>query len=689
MGKRSMRKAQPEIMRQIRNNVRKDNYGRVSELIMEVLRRENSDKTKYDLIKTIYRECIAPWVERTDNDEHIPKQYENMLLEYARYEQGQGNTERALEVLGSIKESENSKTRKKVRRQINLINLSQELSKDDDIDVGVIEKIAEDIEQDVDSRTYMELISSVFGKEFPIERLNLGELEKYISGNRRESSDVDVISVRGSYPEELQVKNRMEFFKEELDIEPTIRFCGKGIFAGNILLELKDTDSILVEKIINMYADGTYEPNNYGSSTYILPKDKMLDLIKLQTKEKVKAQLKDDEIRGIAPIQHRENWKKNIKEAIEQMKIASKTQTTATPEQVQVEDVEKIEPTKTVTPRKFKSKTRLEDNIIANREFLQDINTSLDGILTNEMIEQLVKRTSSYSFESIYNNRLKQKIFESLELLDMPAEQMDTEAKKIFLVMKMTREDMSRLKSKEGSKGGISEEDLAFLTEQYSCYYNDALVELRTGMSQGLNYKQITDAMKNCILIQDIGKVNQPEKTSVNVPNETEIPLETTTIDTSENIQNETNPEETSQSKTSSHTEPTTPGIERLLEDMAQHSNGNPIMMRLAEKIQGFLARIAELDAEQLQADNDLQASIKEEENAKSQARDRIAAQKVAKEKLAQAIKEEQEASALAEQAINAEQEAAKRKQESEERQKKLADEKAEIQKKLEEFIEL
>lgn len=686
MEKKSMRKAQPEIMWQIRNNVRRGNFSRVSELIMEVLRREDSDKTKYDLIKTIYRDCIAPWVERTDNDEPIPKQYVNMLLEYARYEQGQGNTERALEVLGSIKESENSKTRKKVSRQINLINLSQELSKDGDIDVGVIEKIAEDIEQDVDSRTYMELISSVFGKEFPIEKLNLGELERYISGNRREPSDVDVIPVRGSYPEELQVENRMKFFKEELDIEPTIRFCDKGIFAGSILLKLKDTDSILVEKIINMYADGTYEPNNYGSSTYILPKDKMLDLIKLQTKEGVKTQLKGDEIRGIAPIQHRENWKKNIKEAIEQMKNASKTQTTATPEQVQVEDVEEIEPTKTVTPRKFKSNT---DNIIANREFLQDINTSLDGILTNEMIEQLVKRTSSYSFESIYNNRLKQKIFESLELLDMPAEQMDTEAKKIFLVMKMTREDMSKLKSKEGSKGGISEEDLAYLTEQYSCYYDDALVALRTGMAQGLNYKQITDAMKNCILIQDIGKVNQPEKTSANFPDETEKPLETTPIDTSENTQNETNPKETSQPKTSSHTESTTPGIERLLEDMAQHSNGNPIIMRLAEKIQGFLARIAELDAEQLQADNDLQASIEEEENAKSQARDRIAAQKVAEEKLAQAIKEEQEASALAEQAINAEREAAKRKQEFMKRQEELANEKAAIEEKLKAFIEL
>lgn len=108
-----MRKAQPEIMWQIRNNVRRGNFSRVSELIMEVLRREDSDKTKYDLIKTIYRDCIAPWVERTDNDEPIPKQYVNMLLEYARYEQGQGNTERALEVLGSIKESENSKTRKK------------------------------------------------------------------------------------------------------------------------------------------------------------------------------------------------------------------------------------------------------------------------------------------------------------------------------------------------------------------------------------------------------------------------------------------------------------------------------------------------------------------------------------------------------------------------------------------------
>lgn len=683
MGKKNIRKAQSEIMWQIRNNVRKGNFNRVSELIMEVLKREDSDATKNPLIKTIYKECIAPWVERTDSDEPIPKQYENMLLEYARYEQGQENTKRALEVLKAIKNSENSKTRKKVKRQINLLSLSEEIAKSDNINIDAIEKIAKDIEQDVDSRTYMELISSVFGREFPIEKLNLGELEKYISGNRREPSDTEVTPVKGSYSEELQVENRMRFFKEELDIEPTIRFCDKGIFAGSILLELKDTDSILVEKIINMYADGSYEPNNYGSSTYILPKDKMLDLIKLQTKEKVKAQLKDDEVKEIAPIQHRENWKKNIKEAIEQMRAESKTQTTVTPDQEPIEDIETTG--QTTTQSRFTSKTKIKDNSIANREFLQDINTSLDGILTNEMIEQLVKRTSSYSFEGMYNNRLKQKIFDSLELLDMPAEQMDSEAKKIFLVMKMTREDMSKLKNKEGSKGGISKEDLAYLTEQYSCYYDDALDVLRKGIMQGLPYKQIADEMRNCILIQDNKKTHQPEKTSINVPHSTEIPSETTTIDTAESEQNETKPEETN----SSHTEITTPGIQRIIEDIAKNNNGSPLIINIANKIQDLLTRIAELDVEQLQADENLQTSIKEEEEAKQQAKDRITAQKIAQEKLAQAIQEEQKASALAEQAIKDEQEASKKKQELEERQKKIAEEKAKIQKKLEDFMEL
>ena len=196
MEKRNLRKAQPEIMWKIRNNSRKGNFSKVAELVMEVLRREESDETKHDLIKNIYGDYIVPCIERTDNGEQIPKQYENMLLEYAKYEQSQENTESALKVLESIKESENPKIRKKVRRQINLINLSQEVSKGDDIDVDVIEKIAEDIEQDADSRTYVELITSVFGKEFPIEKLNLGELEKYIPGKSRNHQMVMLLQLK-------------------------------------------------------------------------------------------------------------------------------------------------------------------------------------------------------------------------------------------------------------------------------------------------------------------------------------------------------------------------------------------------------------------------------------------------------------------------------------------------------------
>lgn len=689
MGKNMRKALQPEIMRQIRNNVRKGNFSRVSDLVMSVLKRDDEDKTKHELMKTIYRDAIEPYIVGIKSDAPIPRQYESMLFEYARYEQGQGDLERALEVLNSMKESELPKTRKKVNRQINLINLSQELSKGKDIDIGAIEKIANDIEQDADSRTYIELISSVFGKEFSIDKLSLGELEKYIAGTPKEPSDIVVDPVKRTYPEELQVENRMKFFKEELDIEPNIRFCDKGIFSGSILLGLKDTDWILVEKVIDMYADGTYEPNNYGSSTYILPRSKMLELIKLQTRERVKEQLKGDEIGGIPPIQHRADWKKDIKDAIEQIKNVSKVQTTDTDEPEQDEEIEPIDPEQPESPIKFKSKIRHVDNIVSNRDFLQDINASLDGILTSEMIEQLVKRTSSYSFESIYNNRLKKKIFESLELLDVPVEQMDVEAKKIFLVMKMTRDDMSRLKAKEGSKVGISEEDLAYLTEQYSCYYDDTLSVLKKGMKQGLDYKQITDEMKKCILIEETEKGKQTEKTSTQKINELEVPSEPFTEGQSDNIQDNKEQEETTQDEVLSQEQQTTPGIERLLEDMMQNANGNPIMMNVVRKIQGFLTRIAELDAEQLQANKELEDIINEEEKARSEAEDRVTAQKLAKERLEQAIKEEREASVLAEQAISAEHEVSKRKQESEERQRKIAEEKASIQKKLEEFIEL
>lgn len=96
MEKRNLRKAQPEIMWKIRNNSRKGNFSKVAELVMEVLRREESDETKHDLIKNIYGDYIVPCIERTDNGEQIPKQYENMLLEYAKYEQSQEKLEQAI-----------------------------------------------------------------------------------------------------------------------------------------------------------------------------------------------------------------------------------------------------------------------------------------------------------------------------------------------------------------------------------------------------------------------------------------------------------------------------------------------------------------------------------------------------------------------------------------------------------------
>lgn len=686
MEENNKHRSQTETMRRIRNNIRKGNFRKVSELIKTVLMEDDSNEEKHDLMEDIYKSVIEPWVKGTNNNEQIPRQYEEMLLKYASYTQNQGDLERTIDVLETIKESKNPRIRKKVSRQIKLIDLSQELSKGDDIDIDAIESITHDIENDIDSSTYMELISSIFGKEFSIDKLSLGELEKYTAGKHRKPSDVDVDPVKGTYPKELQAENRMKFFREEIGIAPNIRFCDKGIFAGSILLEIKDTDWILVEKVINIYADGTFEPNNYGSATYILPKDKVLDLIKLQTREKVKTQLKSNEIKGIDPIQHREKWKNNIKDAIEQIKNVSEVQIDDTPEQEPIEDVETVESTQAVPPRKFNSKNRHINNIIANREFLQDINFSLDGILTNEMIEQLIKRTSSYSFESIYNNRLKQKIFESLELLDMPKEQMETEAKKIFLVMKMTREDMSRMKSKEGSKGGISEEDLSYLTEQYSCYYDDALDVLKTCIEQGMDYEQTTDAMKKCILIQDIEKEKQPKKTSTKASNKIEKQFEHTTEKQEENDKMQ---EKTTKDESLSQNEQTKRGIERLLEDMSQNSNGNPMIMGIAQKMQELLTRITELDEKLLKANEELEKILKEEEKAKRESTDRSVAQIVAKERLEEAIKAEKEASDLAKQAIKAEAEASKRKSASEERQKNLVKEKEELEKKLKEFLEL
>ena len=253
MGKNSK---DSNLIWQIRNNVRKNNFKAVADTVKNVIHMDEENPEKEQLMKKIYIDVIEPWVRGANVEQEVPRQYEEMFIEFARQLDESSEQEKILNMLKRIENSKNSKTQKKIRRQISLMGLTQELLKDGDIDAETVEKYADELEENTDNSTYAELISKLFGKEFPIEILNVEQLEKTLGDEGRKHREGNgTIKELKEYPEEIKVDKRLQFLIGELDVEPTGRFAETGIFSGSILLDIKDSDMVIVERLFEIYAD--------------------------------------------------------------------------------------------------------------------------------------------------------------------------------------------------------------------------------------------------------------------------------------------------------------------------------------------------------------------------------------------------------------------------------------------------
>ena len=330
MGKNSK---DSNLMWQIRNNVRKNNFKAVADTVKNVIYMDEENPEKEQLMKKIYIDVIEPWVRGANVEQEVPRQYEEMFIDFAKKLDESSEQEKILNMLRRIENSKNSKTQKKVRRQISLMGLTQELLKDADIDAETVEKYADELEENTDNSTYVELISKLFGKEFPIEILNVEQLEKTLGaeGHKHREGNGTIKELK-EYPDEIKVDKRLKFLIEELDVEPTGRFAENGIFSGSILLDIKDSDMVIVERLFEIYADGTYDLANQqsgkASSTYILPKDKILKMIEAEAKSKVRKELeKETEDEGLGkwkPIRHTVSWMNRVKDRVMQKKYNKK-----------------------------------------------------------------------------------------------------------------------------------------------------------------------------------------------------------------------------------------------------------------------------------------------------------------------------------------------------------------------------
>lgn len=325
------------LMWQIRNNIRHNNFKAVAATVKNVIYMDEENPEKEQLMNKIYIDVIEPWVRGANVEKEVPRQYEEMFIDFAKSLDESSEQEKILNMLKRIENSKNSKTQKKVRRQISLMGLTQELLKDSGIDAETVEKYADELEENTDSNTYAELISKLFGKEFPIEILNIEQLEKTLGGEGHKHRDDDGQTKEiKEYPDEIKVDKRLKFLIGELDVEPTGRFAETGIFSGSILLDIKDSDMVIVERLFEIYADGTYDLANQqsgkASSTYILPKDKILKMVEAEAKSKVRKELeKETEDEGLGkwkPIRHTKKWMDRVKDRVDHAKEIQQEETT-------------------------------------------------------------------------------------------------------------------------------------------------------------------------------------------------------------------------------------------------------------------------------------------------------------------------------------------------------------------------
>ena len=127
-----------------------------------------------------------------------------------------------------------------------------------------------------------------------------------------------------------------------------------------------------------------------------------------------------------------------------------------------------------------------------NKEFLEKINTNIGGIIKSEIMEGLLER-ASYSFNDLYEDKLKSKIVKGLQELGVPKENEEVEAEKVFLYLRMTK-NISFINA-----GIINGEGLTNVL-------NETLQEYKTGFSffeehieDGLTYKELKKQIKEYV----------------------------------------------------------------------------------------------------------------------------------------------------------------------------------------------
>ncbi len=157
------------------------------------------------------------------------------------------------------------------------------------------------------------------------------------------------------------------------------------------------------------------------------------------------------------------------------------------------EKAKKKEEEKTIEQKKYTGKeTKIKENIKneeKNRQFIDKINQQLGQVFTEENIEDFVKR-ANYSFENVYEKKLKKIIYEKLDNLEKSEENKKIEALKVFVYIRISK-NISMINS-----GAINGENLESLIDESITEYKKAYEYLEIFKGKNASYADIKKGIK-------------------------------------------------------------------------------------------------------------------------------------------------------------------------------------------------
>ena len=225
----------------------------LNSMFIEYLRSPYTD----DAIKMINKSILRKY-----KDEEVPSELSHLYIEVVKYYRENGMYSEASEILEQVP-TYNINVVMQAKIERNLIKIRQ-ASEEGRIDQKALESINEIVENDQDHEldtikpgefTEYDLLTSYFA-DMNVENLGTEIFPSNMTIPKEHTGKTSGggIFKNSQYIEALSAEKRLEFFKENFQIE-RVRI-GKDKFMGTIIFEIKDSDLVIAENFYRTTREG-------------------------------------------------------------------------------------------------------------------------------------------------------------------------------------------------------------------------------------------------------------------------------------------------------------------------------------------------------------------------------------------------------------------------------------------------